>query len=156
MAVDPPMSEELFSRHNSEFSADSGYISSNESLSSPVHTIQSQYLKALYSTKTSLAYFAKSALSRARSEYTVGDKSLTSVLSHLILKEGQFNLKYGTVIPKFINDDSISSDFFAEEERRYLARKFSKDDDVDHRTTTQREINDLKIREYLLLASKRC
>jgi len=155
MAVDTPTSEGLFSRHDSEFSADSGYISSNESLSNPVHTIKSQYLESLYSTKTSLAYFAKSALSRARSEYTAGDKSLNSVLSHLILKGGQFNLKYETAIPKFINDDSISSDFIAEEERRYLARKFSRKDDVDHRTTTQKEISDLKNREYLLLASKR-
>jgi len=148
MVVDLPMSEGLFSRHDSEFSADSGYISVNESLSNPVHTIKSQYFEALYSNKTSLAYFAKSALSRARSECTAGDASLNSVLSQLILKGGQFNLKYEAVVPKFVNEDPISSDFITEEERRYLARKFSRNDDVDHRTTTQREINDLKIREY--------
>lgn len=148
MAVDAPSSEELFTRHGSEFSADSGYVSLNESPVNPIHTIKSQYLEALYSTKTSLAYFAKSALSRARSEYTSEDGSLLSVLSHLILKGYQFNLKYEAVVPNFLKDDDLSSsEFITEEEQRYLSRKFLRSEGVDHQTTTQREINDLKIRE---------
>jgi hypothetical protein len=143
MAIDPP-SDGLFSRHESEFSADSGYISLNDS---PINPIKSQYLEALYSTKTSLAYFAKSSLSRARSEHTSGDESLISVLSHLILPDDQFTTKYESVVPSFVEDDGEYSDFISDGERRYLSRKFSKTEEVDHQSTTTREINDLKIRE---------
>jgi hypothetical protein len=151
MAVDPPSSDGLFSRHDSEFSADSGYVSLNEFPTNP--TIKPQYLEALYSTKTSLAYFAKSALSRARSEYISRDGSLISVLSHLILEGDEFNIKYETVLPNFVkgDDDPTVNEIITKEERRHLSQKFSKSDDVDHQTTTQREINDLKIREYTLL-----
>lgn len=148
MAVDPPSSE--LSRHGSEFSADSGYASLNASPINPINTIKSQYLEALYSTRTSLAYFAKSALSRARSEYTSGDESLIAVLSHLILEDDQFNTKYESVVPSFAQDHaSCSSEIITGEERRYLSQKFSKSDQGDHQRTTQRAINDLKIQEYL-------
>lgn len=146
MAIDPP-SDGLFSRHESEFSADSGYISLNESPINPIHTIKSQYLEALYSTKTSLAYFAKSSLSRARSEHTSGDESLISVLSNLILLDDHFTTKYESVVPSFVKDDGEHSEFISDEERQYLSHKFSKTEEVDHQSTTAREINDLKIRE---------
>ena len=147
MAVDPP-SEGIFSRHDSEFSADSGYISLNESPINPIHTIKSQYLEALYSTKTSLAYFAKSSLSRARSEHASANESLISVLSHLILMQDDFSTKYESVIPSLATDNGDASMFMSDKERQYLSRKFSQREDVDHQSTTAREINDLKIREY--------
>jgi hypothetical protein len=147
MAIDPP-SEGMSSRHDSEFSADSGYISLNESPTNPIHTIKSQYLEALYSTKTSLAYFAKSSLSRARSEHTSGDESLISVLSHLILLDDYFTTKYESAVPSFVKDDEESSACISDEERQYLSLKFSKHEEVDHQSTTAREISDLKIREY--------
>src|ERR1700736_5220274 len=72
----PPLS-----RHDSEMSVDSGYSSPQDPLLQATNSIKSQYFKTLYSTKTSLAYFAKSALSRARSEFSVMQPHAESLIS---------------------------------------------------------------------------
>jgi DNA replication regulator SLD3 len=146
----------FFARHDSEFSADSGYASSpHKSLSSTTQPLKSQYLEALYSTKTSLAYFAKSALSRARSEFHrlqgSHEDSLVSLLQNLILLEDDFNAKYENFIPSLIEGDAKESSLITKDEQGYLVQKFKrygKGTDINN-SVLQREINDLKIREYI-------
>lgn len=149
------MNASNLTRHASEFSTDSGYVSS-----SPIHlphstsSLRSQYLEALYSTKTSLAYFAKSALSRARSEFQraelTGDENLVSLLQNLILKDDDFTNKYENHIVSFAKDDVQSSNLFIiGDEREYLIRKFRRNrtDSSEANESTLQEINGLKIRE---------
>ena len=148
----------LFIRHDSEFSADSGYASSpHDSLHNTTTSVKSQYLEALYSTKTSLAYFAKSALSRARSEFqrvehSLAENPLISILQNLILKVDDFNTKYEEFIPAAVKENVHTATFIiTDEERKHLIRKFKRnggEDDEINESTLQREINDLKIREY--------
>ena len=143
-----------FTRHDSEFSADSGYVSSpHDSLHNTTNSIQSQYLAALYSTKTSLAYFAKSALSRARSEFqrvehSLSQNSLISILKNLILKVDDFNTKYENFIPAVIKENVHTPTFvITDEEQRHLIQKFKRNGGEDDESTLKREINNLKIRE---------
>ena len=99
--VDQSSMSEL-SRHDSELSGDSGYASSPHTALPTTNSINSQYLEALYSTKASLAYFAKSALSRARADFQHGENSiqedsLLTCLQNLILSDDGFNCKYENV-----------------------------------------------------------
>lgn len=145
-------------RHDSEFSADSGYASSpHNSLPNSTTSVNSQYLEALYSTKTSLAYFAKSTLSRARSElqrveHFLAENPLISILQNLIFKMDDFNAKYDEFIPTAVQENVYSTTFIVtDEERKYLIQKFKRnggEDDEINESTLQRKINDLKIREY--------
>lgn len=148
----------LFIRHESEFSApDSGYASSpQDSLSQPNTSLRSQYLEALYSTKTSLAYFAKSALSRARTESqrmkaSSNEESLISFLQNIILSEDDFNAKYENFLPGIRVDEMENSALaITEEERKYLIQKFRRsggDENEVNESALQREIYELKIRE---------
>jgi DNA replication regulator SLD3 len=145
-------STSLFARHESEFSIDSGYASSpHDSLSHSASTIQSQYLEALYSTKTSLAYFAKSALSRARSEHSIVETSLLTSLQNLILKMNDFNTKYEDFLPAIVKENVISKFLVSGEEWKHLITKFKRncgDENEITESVLQREINELKIREY--------
>ena len=154
--VDPSSISE-FSHHESEFSADSGYASSPQNALPTTNSIKSQYLEALYSTKTSLAYFAKSALARARAEYqhdenSAQEDSLPICLQHLILSDDDFNSKYENYLPSLNQQDQHPSFPITEEERKLLVQRFKRRGGEDHEineSTLQREINDLKIREYL-------
>jgi len=147
MAEDPP----LFQRLESEFSVtDSGY-SSPDSFS-PTRALVLQYLEALYSTNVSLAYFAKSALSRARAEFQQSelcpDESLNSVLEGMILKMEEFNSKYEDFIPNLVRGgESVSNCVISDEERKYILQKFNRGRG-DEQTSLQKEINNLKNREY--------
>ena len=149
-------SKPLLARHDSEFSADSGYVSSpHEFAPSTVCSIRSQYLEALYSTKTSLAYFAKSALSRVRSEFQNGqsrDDSLIALLRNLIYDDDSFTFKYETYLPNVLkNGVDCPSLPISGEEHGHLIQRFKMNEDKDNKLTEsalQREINDLKIREY--------
>jgi hypothetical protein len=151
MNVDSP-SASVFTRHDSDFSADSGYASSpHDSLPSSTNSIKLQYLEALYSTKTSLAYFAKSALSRTRSEYLGLENSLISILQNIILKADDFNTKYDELLPTAVKENLSPSLPVSDEERKHLIRKFNRgggDEDEIAESTLLRRINDLKIREY--------
>jgi len=149
----------LFVRHESEFSApDSGYASSpQEALSQTNTSLISQYLEALYSTKTSLAYFAKSALARARAEFqrmkaSWNKESLLSFLQNIILSEDDFNAKYENFLPGIKSDEMEKSMLaITEEERKYLIQKFWRnggDENEVNESALQREIQELKIREY--------
>jgi DNA replication regulator SLD3 len=146
----------VYSRHESEFSADSGYGSSPQgSLFQATNSIKSQYLEALYSTKTSLAYFAKSALSRARSEFQrleqpSQEESLISFLKNMILKIDDFSAKYENFLPSLIEEQGPL--VISEEERNHLIQKFRRSGgqiQEINESALQREINELKIREYL-------
>jgi DNA replication regulator SLD3 len=147
-----------FKRYDSEFSADSGYVSSpQDPFSQATTSVISQYLEALYSTKTSLAYFAKSALSRARSEFqrarsSPDSQSLASFLHNMVLKEEDFNTKYETFLPSLIGDEMECAPWIiTDEERNHLIEKFRPNGGEEHeinQSTLQREINELKIREY--------
>jgi DNA replication regulator SLD3 len=147
-----------FKRYDSEFSADSGYVSSpQDPFSQATTSIISQYLEALYSTKTSLAYFAKSALSRARSEFqrvrsSSDSRPLASFLHNMVLKEEDFNSKYETFLPSLIGDEMESTPWtITDEERSHLIQKFRRNGGEEHeinQSALQREINELKIREY--------
>jgi hypothetical protein len=152
------LTEPTFSRHDSEFSADSGYISSpQESLFQTTNSIKSQYLEALYSTKTSLAYFAKSALSRARSEFQrlvqpSQNDSLIAFLQNMILKLDDFNAKYENFVLNVVNDDTNPLFVITDEERCHLIQKFKQNGGQDqeiNESALQREVNELKIREYV-------
>jgi DNA replication regulator SLD3 len=148
----------IFTRHDSEFSADSGYVSSpQDALSQATTTIISQYLEALYSTRTSLAYFAKSALSRARSEFQrvkepSDRQSLASFLHNMVLKADDFNSKYESFLPSLIGDEMENAPWIiTDEERKHLIQKFKRNGGEEHEineSTLPREINELKIREY--------
>jgi hypothetical protein len=147
-----------FVRHDSEFSADSGYISSPQDPSTLAKSnLISQYLEALYSTKTSLAYFAKSALSRARAEfqrveYLAQGLSLISFLQTMVLSMDEFNTKYENFLPTLINDTPKEPTLtISEEERRHLIQKLKREggrEEEINEKTLQREINELKNREY--------
>ena len=155
--IDPSSTSE-FSHHDSEFSADSGYVSSPETVLSTPNSIKSQYLQALYSTKTSLAYFAKSALSRARAEFQHGENSpqgdsLLMCLQNVILSDDDFNSKYEIYVPGLNQQGQQPSFPISEEERKHLMRKFRRrggNDREINESTLQREIsNHLKIREFV-------
>lgn len=153
------LEKSILIRHDSEFSADSGYVSSpQDSFSLATTTVVSQYLEALYSTKTSLAYFAKSALSRARSElqraqpFSEGE-SLISFLQTMVLKMEDFNVKYENFLPSLVKEDEgVSTLIISEEERRHLIQKFKRgggrEEEINEKIL-QREINELKNREYV-------
>ena len=157
-----PSSISEFSRYESEFSADSGYASSPQITLPTTNSIKSQYLEALYSTKASLAYFAKSSLARARAEFqnidnSAEEDSLPMCLENLILSDDDFNSKYENHLPSLAQQDQHPSFPITEEERKHLIQKFKRRGGEDHEineSTLQREINDLKIREYLLRLSQ--
>src|SRR5271155_2451374 len=159
--VDPSSISE-FSRHESEFSADSGYASSPQTTLPTTNSIKSQYLEALYSTKASLAYFAKSSLARARAEFQniddlAEEDSLPICLENLILSDDDFNSKYENYLPSLAQQDQHPSFPITEEERKHLIQKFKRRGGEDHEineSTLQREINDLKIREYLICSNE--
>lgn len=126
-----------------------------------INSVNSQYLEALYSTKASLAYFAKSALSRARADFQHGENSihedsLLTCLQNLILSDDDFNCKYENYLPSLNQRTQQESFSITDEERKLLTQKFKQRGGEDHEineSTLQREINDLKIREYPLLQS---
>lgn len=154
--ADPSSMSELC-RHGSELSGDSGYASSPHTALPTTNSINSQYLEALYSTKASLAYFAKSALSRARADFQHGENSiqedsLLTCLQNLILSDDGFNCKYENYLPNLNQEEQYASFPITEEERKHLVQKFKQGGGENHEineSTLQREINDLKIREYL-------
>ena len=106
--------------------------------------------------KTSLAYFAKSALSRARSEFhrvenLIHENSLISILQDLIIKHDDFNIKYEKFIPTALKEDNhTETSLVTDEERTLLIRKFkrySNEEEKISESILRREIHDLKIRE---------
>jgi len=151
-------SEEAFSRHDSESSGDSGYFSCSISSpqrtqSQPVNPIRLQYVEALYVRKTSLAYFTKSALSRARAEakHLPGQSSLIPLLQALLLQDEDFNTKYETYLPSLLVADlqNPPSSFLLQEELPHLTKRFGSGGDDEMRTRLlEIEIKELKVREY--------
>lgn len=73
-------------------------------------TIKNQYQEALYISRSSLAYFAKGPLSRARANYHVNRNSehdfqdLTQCLRAMILPLSAMDIKYRESLPKLIED----------------------------------------------------
>ena len=105
----------------------------------------------MYSTKTSLAYFAKSALSRARSDFqrlekTSDDETLIVFLRNMILRGDDFQEKYDD----FTKTIAVEGYSISEEERTHVRAKFNRSGDEELTESAKlKEINELKVREYL-------
>lgn len=103
--------------------------------------------------KTSLAYFTKSALSRARAEakQQPGQSSLIPLLQGLLLQDEDFNTKYETYLPSLLVADlqNPPSSFLLQEELPHLTKRFGSGGDDEMRTRLlEIEIKELKVREY--------
>lgn len=96
-------------------------ISTEEPLSGPqiCENLASQYLEALYLSKTSLAYFAKGPISRARAAFTSAGAAclpvyeLTSFLRSILLTHSSMDKKYREKLPEIIRavpPGSVSDD----------------------------------------------
>lgn len=81
--------------------------------------VRDQYQEALYASKSSLAYFAKGPLSRARAALNVNDGSahdhshITSFLRSCILSLATMDIKYRETLPDLVKGfpfDSLSDD----------------------------------------------
>ncbi|TKA64232.1 hypothetical protein B0A49_09674 [Cryomyces minteri] len=100
-------------------------------------TIVAQYLEALYLTKTSLAYFSKGPLSRARAAFSTGIASspqlsdLTVFLRSMVLTLSVMDRKYRTKLP-----DTILA---------FPANSPSEDEHIAARTTRNRKPKKLKL-----------
>ena len=148
----PPLS-----RHDSEMSVDSGYSSPQDPLLQATNSIKSQYFKTLYSTKTSLAYFAKSALSRARSEFSVmqpQEESLISFLENMILDIEDFSTKYDVFLPGVITSPGEDTAMIIWQDEhpllvQMLARHATDKEGEDKKVAQLKDIKELKIREYI-------
>lgn len=81
---------------------------------------------------------------------------LISILGKIILKEDDFNAKYENFIPNLIHNALSESTVVREDERVFLERRFKQyigkvTDPMN--VALQREIHDLKLREYPLYNS---
>jgi DNA replication regulator SLD3 len=157
MIMEDVQVESSLPSHDSEFSADSGYLSSQPGSSQAINTLISQYLDALYSAKTSLAYFAKSALGRARSEFQrvepLQEESLNSLLETMVLKMDEFSSKYEEALPSLFRGGSNESVLkISATEHTHIMQKFQSNGVSKkeiNQAALQREINELKDREYV-------
>jgi len=100
-----------------------------------------------------LAYFTKSALSRARAEakQQPGQSSLIPLLQGLLLQDEDFNTKYETYLPSLLVADlqNPPSSFLLQEELPHLTKRFGSGGDDEMRTRLlEIEIKELKVREY--------
>jgi DNA replication regulator SLD3 len=93
-------------------------------------TLVQQYLEALYKSKTSLAFFAKGPLSRARAACTVamqGDVSLLQLATYLrtmLLNMTAMDKKYKEKLPSMIRDlPSMSWSDYEQEARTTLKKR---------------------------------
>jgi hypothetical protein len=79
-------------------------------------------------------------------------ESLLSFLQNIILSEDDFNAKYENFLPGIKSDEMEKSMLaITEEERKYLIQKFWRnggDENEVNESALQREIQELKIREY--------
>ncbi len=83
-------------------------------------TLVSQYLQALYLSKTSLAYFAKGPLSRARAAFSTGDDSmpvteLATLLRSMLLSSQVLDKKYREKLPDVVKAFPLA--MFSDEEQ---------------------------------------
>ncbi|KAL1587063.1 hypothetical protein WHR41_04026 [Cladosporium halotolerans] len=92
--------------HNSNADAKSG----ENTVLDPLEELAKQYLDALYLSRTSLAYFAKGPLSRARSAFTSGTEDspqasqLVEFLRNSILTATVMDKKYRDQVPAVVKD----------------------------------------------------
>jgi hypothetical protein len=139
-------------------SVDSGYSSPQDPLLQATTSIKSQYFKTLYSRKTSLAYFAKSALSRARSEFSAmqpQEESLISFLQNMILDIEDFSTKYDVFLPGAITSPGEDTGGMVVWQDEYpllvqmLARHAGDKEGEGKKVAQLKDIKELKIREYI-------
>ena len=70
----------------------------------------------------------------------------------MILKLDDFNAKYENFVTSLVTDDIPCSFIISDEERNHLIQKFRRNGGQDqeiNENTLQREVNELKIREYI-------
>ncbi|QSS60834.1 SLD3 domain-containing protein [Histoplasma capsulatum] len=102
--------------------------------------LRSQYLEALYISKTSVAYFAKGPLSRARASFQSSNENLSMKPTHLsnfyrecILPVKKMDLKYKDSLPEAIqnfliemSDDEIPANTMKQRTRKAKKAKLGK------------------------------
>ncbi|KAJ4417095.1 hypothetical protein N0V82_006377 [Gnomoniopsis sp. IMI 355080] len=94
--------------------------------------IRSQYFEALYHSKGSLAYFAKSTLSKARAAFhfdcdaNLEMKDLLAFLKSIVVAVPQIDKKYKETIPKLIEEMKLLAESSEESSRKSKRRKSTK------------------------------
>ena len=137
-------------------------VSRDRNPTETLEQIGSQYLEALYVAKTSIAYFAKSTLSRARVKFqqeiseTSGSAPVMNQLVHflrsMIIPLDKMDSKYKKVIMQVVMEETIegSAILKAGEElyvRRWLSMNFRNEVLKSNDSTLKRKVEDLKTRE---------
>ncbi|TGZ85148.1 hypothetical protein EX30DRAFT_301764 [Ascodesmis nigricans] len=107
----------------------------SESAESPRQTsaevlenLRNQYYESLYLTKTSLAYFSKSALSRARAYFQGDDPEtpspigeLTAFLHSMLVPLSNMDSKHRKTLPTFVSEEHIDNiSILKKDEETYL------------------------------------
>lgn len=131
----------------------------------PVETLEqigSQYLEALYIAKTSIAYFAKSTLSRARVKFqqetpeastpAPAVNQLVNFLQSMVIPLDKMDSKYKNVIMQVVMEEAIEDNaiFRVGEEsyvRRWLSMNFRNEVLRSNDPALKLRVEDLKIRE---------
>ncbi|KAI5808842.1 DNA replication regulator SLD3-domain-containing protein [Peziza echinospora] len=128
--------------------------------------VLSQYLEALYVAKTSIAYFTKSTLSRARVKFQQevtpgvgtspqGIDQLVEYLQGMLLPLDKMDVKYKKTVIQIATEDTIEDGTMlknGEEEyvHRWVKVNFN-DKIIQHNDPLlKRQIDELKIREYVV------
>lgn len=94
--------------------------------------IRSQYFEALYHSKGSLAYFAKSTLSKARAAFhfdcdaNLEMKDLLAFLKSIVVAVPQIDKKYKETVPKLIEEMKLLAESSEESSRKSKRRKSTK------------------------------
>lgn len=95
--------------------------------------LRSQYLEHLYTSKTSLAFYAKGPLSRARAQVRTAEcpsKAISELLEFYeqsILPPKKIDLKYKDSLPKVISEASIETEDTKQRKPRKKKQKLGKD-----------------------------
>ena len=138
-------------------------VSRDQNPTETLEQIRLQYLEALYVAKTSIAYFAKSTLSRARVKFQqeIPEASasapimnqLVHFLQSMIIPLDKMDSKYNKVIIQVVIEEPIEEEsaiFKVGEElyvRRWLSMNFRNEVLKSNDSTLKRKVEDLKIRE---------
>lgn len=137
-------------------------VSRDRNPAETLEQIGSQYLEALYVAKTSIAYFAKSTLSRARVKFqqetseastpAPAMNQLVNFLQSMVIPLDKMDSKYKKVIMQVVMEETIedSAIFKVGEEsyvRRWLSMNFRDEVLRSNDSTLKLRVEDLKIRE---------
>ncbi|RPA95308.1 hypothetical protein L873DRAFT_1698559 [Choiromyces venosus 120613-1] len=130
-------------------------------LSDILENTRKQYFKTLYIAKTSLAYFAKSTLSRARAAMRGGSSEIPTAsggeliifLQSMLLPFEKMDIKFRSIIPQIALEEKVEENEVlraGEEEYVQEWRRASFQDKLVQASDQwlKRRVEELKIREY--------